>query len=148
MLEWARKAAGAPAEGALVEHVNDWFACMTADAVVKARRGAARLARRRRARRGLLGAAAPCKRVAPRPCAVTQHTPALPPPRADPPPHTHTQTTQVSMGFDMHNIERKGAGDALHPLITAFREGIAACFGQADLRKELVGRAARGGLEV
>lgn len=37
MLEWARKAEGAPAEGALIEHVNDWFACMTADAVVKAR---------------------------------------------------------------------------------------------------------------
>lgn len=37
MGEWTRLTANAPAEGVLIEHINDWFACMTADAVVKVR---------------------------------------------------------------------------------------------------------------
>lgn len=40
MLEWARRCAAAdPVEGALLEHANDWFACMAADAVVKVAAG-------------------------------------------------------------------------------------------------------------
>lgn len=35
MHAWAQKAGAAGSEGALIDHVNDWFACMTADAVVK-----------------------------------------------------------------------------------------------------------------
>jgi hypothetical protein len=35
MLEWSKQAASAGPEGTHIEHINDWFACMTADAVVK-----------------------------------------------------------------------------------------------------------------
>lgn len=37
MHEWNKRVAGAGAEGVEITHVNDWFACMTADAVVKVR---------------------------------------------------------------------------------------------------------------
>lgn len=37
MHEWTKIAAGAGPEGVRVDHINDWFACMTADAVVKVR---------------------------------------------------------------------------------------------------------------
>jgi hypothetical protein len=43
------------------------------------------------------------------------------------------------MGTDMHNVERKGAGEPLHPFIRVFRQGIMAALGQADLKEELVG---------
>ncbi|GBF99888.1 hypothetical protein Rsub_12684, partial [Raphidocelis subcapitata] len=35
MLEWSKITAGATSEGVLIDHINDWFSCMTADAVVK-----------------------------------------------------------------------------------------------------------------
>lgn len=35
MLEWSKLTAGATSEGVLVDKINDWFSCMTADAVVK-----------------------------------------------------------------------------------------------------------------
>ncbi|KIY92424.1 cytochrome P450 [Monoraphidium neglectum] len=78
MHEWSKRVAAAGPEGALLEHANDWFACMTADAVVK--------------------------------CAI---------------------------GLDMRNVERKGAGEALHPFIACFRGGIGALLGHADLKKEM-----------
>ena len=79
MLEWSRKAAAAdPAEGALVEHINDWLACMAADAVVK-----------------------------------------------------------VSAGMDMHNVERLGAGEPLHPFMKIYRDGLGATLGRHDMKAEM-----------
>jgi hypothetical protein len=50
---------------------------------------------------------------------------------------------QCAIGLDMRNVERKGAGEALHPFIACFRGGIGALLGHADLKKEMVGARAR-----
>ncbi|KAI8468257.1 MAG: cytochrome P450 [Monoraphidium minutum] len=76
--EWDKRVAGAGPQGALVPEINDWLACMTADAVVK--------------------------------CAV---------------------------GLDMHNVERKGARQPLHPFMRIFRAGLSAGLGKGDIKGEL-----------